>query len=113
MNPLLTNNGQLGFHAIGRDPHDCTIDELKVGGFIPHSSTTAIRRMCMQCMGNSSATVSECSSTICALWPWRMGTRPDAWKGLSAGPNSSVTGKVRESYSPDSMISERSADDEG
>lgn len=113
MSILHISSSQLGYHAIGRNPHDCTIDELKEGGFTPHSSTTAIRRMCMQCMGNSSSQVSECSSTTCPLWPWRMGTRPDAWKGLSAGPISAATGEVSESYSPDSTISERPTDDEG
>lgn len=113
MKPLHTPETKPGFHAIGRNPHDCTIDELKEGEFTPHSSTTAIRRMCMQCTGNSSTIVKECSSTLCALWPWRMGTRPDAWKGLSAGPISTATGKVSENFSPESTIQLNPTNDEG
>lgn len=88
MNPLLDKATEPGFHNIGRNPHDCSIDELKAGGFTPHSSTKAIRLMCIACTGNAIKTISECGSIECPLWPWRMGTRPKAWKGLSTGTNS-------------------------
>jgi len=113
MNPLLDSKTVPGFHNVGRSPHDCTIDELEAGGFTPHSSTKAIRRMCMACMGNSAATVADCGSIDCALWPWRLGTRPDAWKGLQAGPRYPVTGEEVSSFSSDSTISENPSGDTG
>ncbi len=42
----------------------------------PPSRVKAIRRECLFCMGNSSKAVSECESTHCHLWAWRLGKRP-------------------------------------
>lgn len=37
----------------------------------------AIRKECMYCMGKSSQLVEDCSSSECALYPFRLGTNPN------------------------------------
>lgn len=82
MNNLLNRKSEEGFHNIGRNPHDLTLEELADGGFTPHTAAKAIRRHCYECMGESWKCVAECGSVDCALWPFRMGTRPKAWQRL-------------------------------
>ena len=37
----------------------------------------AIRKHCLMCFQNSLAGIRECADTLCPLWPYRLGTRPD------------------------------------
>jgi len=41
----------------------------------------AIRFHCIECMGFNKSYISECSSTMCALYPFRMGKNPSRGKG--------------------------------
>jgi hypothetical protein len=65
----------------GRNPHEVTLEEYREVGFEPLSSTKAIRQECMDCNSTFNE-VRLCPAVDCPLWPWRMGTRPKAWKGL-------------------------------
>jgi|LGVE01.1.fsa_nt_gb hypothetical protein len=38
---------------------------------------TSIRAKCKDCCGGSAKEVKLCSSTECALWPYRYGKRPE------------------------------------
>lgn len=37
----------------------------------------AIRRHCLDCMGNYYKAVAECPNTKCRLWPFRYGVKPE------------------------------------
>ena len=37
----------------------------------------AIRLHCLECVGRSSKEVRECTSKFCALYPYRLGKKPD------------------------------------
>lgn len=37
---------------------------------------TAIRSMCVECMGGAPRLVADCPSKNCSLWPFRMGKNP-------------------------------------
>ena len=82
MNPLLDAKSKPGFHSIGRNPNDLTIEELAEGGHTPRPPAKAIRQFCFQCMGKCWKSVATCGSTECELWPFRMGSRPKVWRGL-------------------------------
>ena len=98
MNPLLDPKTKPGFHNIGRNPNDLTLEELEEGGHKPRSPAKAIRHMCCECMGGDWRPVATCGSILCPLWPFRMGSRPKAWRGLrssntDANPHAPQGGK--------------------
>jgi hypothetical protein len=37
------------------------------------SKTKAIKRFCLECVGDSPLSVTLCGSFDCPLWPWRLG----------------------------------------
>lgn len=50
------------------------------GGLVKVSLTPvkAIRKHCVECMGFSPYEVRKCTAENCALYPYRLGTRPDS-----------------------------------
>lgn len=84
MNPLLDPKTEAGYHNVGRNPHDCTLEELKKAGFEPRSAAKAVRHFCFECIGENWHDIAECGSVSCSLWPFRMGSKPKAWRGLRA-----------------------------
>lgn len=99
MNPLLDPKSKPGFHSIGRNPNDLTIEELAEGGHTPQRPAKAIRHFCFECMGEDWKSVKTCGSIKCPLWPYRMGSRPKPWRGLRSSntgvnPRTSVGGKA-------------------
>lgn len=43
---------------------------------MPKNPVKAIREFCLDCCGDSSATVKGCTATNCALYPFRLGKNP-------------------------------------
>lgn len=41
-----------------------------------NSTSAAVRLFCLECVGNRSADVKNCSDKGCFLWPYRFGCRP-------------------------------------
>jgi len=66
-----------------KDPHQVhrtTVANLDKLGIERHGPLKAIRQKCVECQGGysegASRAIAECSSTNCALWPWRSGKNP-------------------------------------
>lgn len=69
-----------------------------------------IRSKCLDCCGGIPSEVRQCTSEhTCALWPYRMGTRPDSLKRhiseahlakLRAGRERHITETASEGISP-------------
>jgi hypothetical protein len=55
----------------------------KFGGtkVVSLSPLKAIRFQCIECMGFSAFEVKKCTSVLCSLYPYRLGTNPDR-KGI-------------------------------
>jgi hypothetical protein len=62
---------------------DCPLFPFRLGNRI---SVKIFRHHCMYCMGQSRALVSDCETTDCELWPYRMGKNP-ALTGIRKGVN--------------------------
>jgi len=58
------------------DPREMDADDFARLGIGRTSRGSAIRAMCLQCMGGSSHEVLLCASSPCPLWPFRCGTDP-------------------------------------
>ena len=58
----------------GDEQGRCCLFSYRLGTGRP--SVKLIRRVCLQCMGESSMLVAECASTGCHLHPYRFGRRP-------------------------------------
>jgi len=54
----------------------CPLWELRMGGRRGLRPGKAIRQECLLCMGASKELARECTSTRCALWPYRFGANP-------------------------------------
>ena len=63
-------------HEIGRDPRKMTHDELNALGHKPMNALKALRLLCVDCSGGSTAEVRGCEFKQCPSWPFRMGTNP-------------------------------------
>lgn len=77
----MTPNRKMGLeqherHDIGRDPREMTKHELAALGHNPMSPLKALRLLCIDCSGGSTAEVRGCEFTQCPSWPFRMGKNP-------------------------------------
>jgi len=67
------------------DPRSMDAADFKRYGHDRTSRGSAIRGMCLQCMGGSAHEVLLCASSPCPLWPFRMGTDP--WRAPMSEEN--------------------------
>ena len=58
------------------NPKKITPEQLEALGFRKQSLAKVIRAKCLQCAGHSMVDVRKCSQTVCANWPYRMGSDP-------------------------------------
>lgn len=58
------------------DPREMTPEDCNRLGFKRVSRGDAIRQMCLQCMGGSTAEVRRCENGACPLFLFRCGTDP-------------------------------------
>lgn len=58
------------------DPREMDGDDFARLGIGRVSRGSAIRNMCLQCMGGSAHEVLLCASSPCPLWPFRMNSDP-------------------------------------
>ena len=58
------------------DPTEMTPADFAAFGIERISRGSAVRKMCLSCMGGSPMEVRLCASAQCPLWPFRMGTDP-------------------------------------
>lgn len=58
------------------DPREMTPEDLNRLGFKRVSRGDAIRQMCLQCMGGSTAEVRRCENGACPIFMFRMGSDP-------------------------------------
>lgn len=64
-----------GGNLIGRDPRQLPLADLRRLRH-PESPIKAIRAKCLDCCGGNVAEARKCVSTVCPLWPLRMGANP-------------------------------------
>jgi len=62
--------------------------EAKVipANIITQSPSEAIRKKCLECMGEQPGEVRNCAMENCALWPFRFGKNPFCHRGSNAKP---------------------------
>jgi hypothetical protein len=69
--------------AIGHEIRDAAKFDGKSVRRVSLTPVRAIRYFCVECMGGSFQEVSGCTDLHCALFPYRLGKRPDAGSGGS------------------------------
>jgi hypothetical protein len=65
-----------GADADAIDPIRMGRGKLRRMGFVPMSPLRALRKHCLECLGNSSKEVAYCCSSTCEAWPFRLGRNP-------------------------------------
>jgi hypothetical protein len=58
-----------------------------------HRALSAIRAMCVECMGYERAEVERCTATSCPLHPWRFGKYPAGVRRVRKGTAAGVCKK--------------------
>lgn len=60
----------------GVDVRNLTGEQLEAAGIMRQPVLAAIRAKCLDCCGGMLAEVRDCTSTGCALWPYRFNHNP-------------------------------------
>jgi hypothetical protein len=86
----MENSMRVASEAAEIDPRQMSREQLIGLGHVKRSPMSVIRAKCLECCCGSATEVLHCSSSTCALWPYRTGKNP--FTEIKGNPNPNTSG---------------------